>query len=56
MAKYRRHPERTEVPGSLRRKIDIYSKYDHHPNQNCEGEEEEKFVDTAKRMKKQVSL
>lgn len=54
MAKYRLRPDLTEVPGSLRRKIEVYSKFDHHPAQIFEGDEQEKFMDTAKRMKKQV--
>ena len=56
MNEYRSKPYLTEVPGSLRRKIEIYSELDHHPSQTLETEEQEKFVATASKIKKQVQL
>ena len=54
MEKYRSQPHLTEVPGSIRRKIEIYSDLDHHPSHVLETDEQEKFVETATRIKKQV--
>ena len=53
---YRKNPQLTEVPGSLRRKISIYAAMDHHPSHTYDDEEQEKFVETATRIKKQVSF
>ena len=56
MERYRQNNQLTEVPGSLRRKIEIYADLDHHPSQTLETDEQEKFVETASRIKKQVWL
>ena len=54
METYRGRPDLTEVPGSLRRKISIYAELEHHPSHTFDDEEQEKFVETATRIKKQV--
>ena len=56
MDTYRSNPKLTEVPGSLRRKKEIYADLDHHPSHSLETDEQEKFVETASRLKKQVSV
>ena len=52
---YRKRPDLTEVPGSLRRKITIYGNLDHHPSHTLDDDEQEKFVETATQIKKQVN-
>ena len=54
MDNYRQNAKLTEIPGSLRRKIEIYADLDHHPSHTLENDEQEKFVETATRIKKQV--
>ena len=54
MAVYRQTPSLNEVPGSLRRKIEKYDEIDHHSSQVMTHDEEEVFVATATKIKKQV--
>ena len=54
METYRGKPELTEVPGSLRRKISLYAVLDTHPSHTLDDDEQEKFIETASQMKKQV--
>ena len=55
METYRQNAKLTEIPGSLRRKLEIYADLDHHPSHTLTNDEQEKFVETASRIKKQVS-
>ena len=52
---YRQTPSLNEVPGSLRRKIQKYGQMDHHPSHTLDDEEQEKFIEAATKIKKQVS-
>ena len=54
METYRKRPDLTEVPGSLRRKIAIYGVLDQHPSHTLDDDEQEKFVETASQIKRQV--
>lgn len=54
MQTYRQTPSLTEVPGSLRRKIQKYGQMDHHPSHTFDDEEQEKFIEAATKIKKQV--
>ena len=54
METYRKRPDLTEVPGSLRRKIAIYGVLDQHPSHTLDDDEQEKFIETASQIKKQV--
>ena len=56
MNTYRNTPSLTEVPGSLRRKTELYSEPDHHCSQVLKDAEEENFVTTANKIKKQVGF